>query len=367
MLPSIKNKPTILHFLSKWALPLLLVATILIIKCFPFFIEKYYSTGIYKSISGFLRMITGWFPFSIGDVFYFLVGLSVIKWLAKGITLLIKRKVSWEAIGLGGLKIVRKILWLFIWFHVLWGLNYSREGIGYQLQLTTQESYTQQELDDLTCDLIEKVNELRKSITADSTLPQPTTQALYTNAKAGYQLVAKQHHFLEYQFPSLKKPLLNSMGDYFGFTGYYNPFSGEAQTRTDLPKVMQPYIICHEMAHQLGYASESEANFVGYLTCSASNDTFFKYSVYLDLYKYAASELFMKDFKTSHRNDLDKWVRKDLRDIRLFFNKRSNYISPMMASMYNQYLKANDQTKGIESYNEVVGLLIAYKKKYGKI
>ncbi len=362
-----ENKAIILHFASKWALPLLLVAAIFILKCFPLAIENYYSTWVYKTISKFLRMITGWCSFSLGDIFYCLFGLAIVRWVIRGITTLVKRKLTWQSIGLGSLKILHKILWIFIWFHVLWGFNYNRAGIAYQLQLPTKNSYTKDELEDLTCDLIDKINELRKTISTDSTLPQPNTSTIYTNAKNGYDAVAEQYSFLKYQFPSLKKPLLNSMGDYFNFTGYYNPFSGEAQIRTDLPTVMQPYITCHEMAHQLGYASESEANFVGYLACSASNDNFFKYSVYLDLYKYAASELFIKDFKTNHRNDLDKWVRKDLRDIRHFFNKRSNNISPIMASMYNQYLKANDQTKGIESYNEVVGLLITYKKKYGKI
>ena len=35
--------------------------------------------------------------------------------------------------------------------------------------------------------------------------------------------------------------------------------------------------------------------------------------------------------------------------------------------MYDQYLKMNKQLAGINSYNEVIGWLLAYQKKYGKI
>jgi hypothetical protein len=74
------------------------------------------------------------------------------------------------------------------------------------------------------------------------------------------------------------------LGNYVGFTGYYNPFTGEAQVNTTVPKFLQPFTASHEVAHQLGYAKEMEANFVGYLAASHSTDTLFRYSVYLDLF-----------------------------------------------------------------------------------
>ena len=78
-------------------------------------------------------------------------------------------------------------------------------------------------------------------------------------------------------------------------------------------------------------------------------------------------ELLMMNIEEKNGWQLDSLVRKDLRDIRNFFNKQSNDISPVMSQIYGQYLKANQQDRGLESYNDVVGLLIAYKKKFGKI
>ena len=168
------------------------------------------------------------------------------------------------------------------------------------------------------------------------------------------------------------------LGDYIGFTGYFNPITGEAQVRSDIPNLLVPYITCHEMAHQLGYASESEANFVGYLTAIASKDLYFRYSAYLELFTYAQSEEILlfgkeKNFKAFeatllyNRTHLDRLVIKDRKAIRAFFQKRQNRLSPTVTSMYDQYLKLNKQAAGIDSYNEVIGWLIAYQQKNGGI
>ena len=66
------KKPS-LYKIIKWFALLGLIAAIEVTKLFPHYIEKYYSTGIYVPISKFLRITTGWIPFSIGDVFYFLL------------------------------------------------------------------------------------------------------------------------------------------------------------------------------------------------------------------------------------------------------------------------------------------------------
>jgi hypothetical protein len=54
-----------------------------------------------------------------------------------------------------------------------------------------------------------------------------------------------------------------------GFGGYLNPFT-EAQVNYLGPMYSFP-MTAHEMAHQMGYASESECNFIGFLA-SVKND-----------------------------------------------------------------------------------------------
>jgi hypothetical protein len=364
------------HFWIKWTVPVLLVAAIQIIQLFPLWIEQMYSRGWYIGISIVLRNITGWIHFSIGDIMYILFGFSLLFKLIKGVVLVIKRQFSWAQFGHSISKIIRGSLWLYIWFIVLWGFNYSRLGIAHQLKLQHQE-YCKEEVVVLTNQLIVKMNELRREL-KDPVLPQPTLHHIFEEAENSYENISSDFSFLSYHSPSVKSSLYSPLGNYFGFTGYYNPFTGEAQVRNDVPRILIPYIVCHEMAHQLGYASESEANFVGYLSSSSSKDIYFRYSVYLDMFSYAQGEeikMFLLDrdingLKTvlkENKKNLDSLVRKDRKEIREFFHKRENKISPMVSNVYDQYLKMNKQLAGINSYNEIIGWLLAYQKKYGKL
>jgi len=72
-----------------------------------------------------------------------------------------------------------------------------------------------------------------------------------------------------------------------------------------------------------------------------------------------------------YNQKLDTLVRFDRRKIREYFQRNKTSASEQMSfvvmSMYEQYLKANNQTAGLRSYDDVVSLLIAYKRKFGKI
>lgn len=343
---------------------------------FPYTVETWYSTLWYPKLGQIMRQITAKLPFSLGDIFYVLLAIylivNVIRFFLQGA----RARFPKDWFIWAGYKTLRFSLKLYIFFKLLWGLNYDREGIAYQLYLQPKP-YTVEEITELTNQLIDSLNATRKLI-PDSILPQPSIEKIKTEALQNYGNLSKDHSFLAYKTPSVKGSLFSEVGDYVGFTGYFNPFSGEAQLRTDIPRVLIPYVCSHEMAHQLGYASESEANFVGYLAASQSPQAYTRYSMYLELFSYAqGEEIFQygrsKDYKAfdsiikQNRLRLDTLVKKERKEIREFFRKRRKAVAPAFNNLYDQYLKLNKQDKGIESYDQVIGWLIAYKKKYGKI
>lgn len=343
---------------------------------FPSVVESWYSVGWYPKLGQVMRQITGKLPFSLGDIGYVLLAIylivNVIRFIFRGA----RARFPLDWFTWGAFKTIKFALKLYIGFKLLWGLNYNREGIADQLYLSNKP-YTVEEVTSLTNELIDSLNATRKLI-PDSILPQPSIERIKAEALKNYARVSKDHSFLSYKYPSVKASLFSEVGDYVGFTGYFNPFSGEAQLRTDIPRVLIPYVCSHEMAHQLGYASESEANFVGYLAASKSPQAYTRYSMYLELFSYAqGEEVFQygrnKDFKAfdsilkQNRIRLDTLVKKERKEIREFFRKRRKTVAPAFNNLYDQYLKLNAQEKGIESYDQVIGWLIAYKKKYGKI
>ena len=154
-----------------------------------------------------------------------------------------------------------------------------------------------------------------------------------------------------------------------GYLGYYNPFSGEAQVNTTVPAFVIPYTVCHEVAHQLGYGSESEANFVGYIAATHSGNPQIEYSAYFNLFAYANRQLYQVDSLAALENIhlLDTLVKKDYQTYRDFILAHQNPVEPIITKFYGLFLQANKQPLGILTYDEVVGWLIAYKNKFGKI
>ena len=185
-------------------------------------------------------------------------------------------------------------------------------------------------------------------------------------AKA-FEAAARQYPFLAYSPRSLKPSLYSYLGNYLGFQGYYNPFSGEGQVNTTVPRFLEPFVATHEIAHQLGYARENEANFVGFLACRYYEEPAFRYSVYYDMYSYAVGEIFRRDtmLGRSYQDSLHPQVKKDQTEFRAFYQKYRNPVEPIVMWGYGQFLKANNQPAGKRSYNEVVAWLIAYYKRYG--
>jgi hypothetical protein len=188
-------------------------------------------------------------------------------------------------------------------------------------------------------------------------------------AKGNYLLDYSKYSVFEYSKYSVKPSLYSYLGNYMGFTGYYNPFSGEAQVNTTVPVYIQPFVTCHEIGHQLGYAKESEANFVGYLAASSSDDPAFRYSAYFDLYLYGRRYVYLLDSIKGKQLDslLLPGVQKDIRDLREFVKQHANPIEELIDLLYSEFLKANEQPSGRVSYSEVIIWVIAYYKKYGKI
>ena len=356
----------------------MVVALILLICCIgiriysadPQRVEKSYSTGIFPAISSFLRMIFGWLPFSIGDLLYgiFFFRLAFLLFRLFRFIFNKKRRQNWrEKLGPTLLSVFIFCCVLYLSFNILWGINYDRVGIADQLGLEIKK-YSVEELKEINGLLVAKVNNSKRSLLRDH-IAYPDNSELFRMTEDAYDRLSKKYPFLEYRHSSLKSSLWGWLGNYTGFLGYYNPFTGEAQVNTTVPKFTQPFTACHETAHQLGYAKEMEANFTGYLAAAASKDTLFQYSVYTDLFGYANRSLYFADSSSAmqYRKQLDSAVIADFRERKKFNQAHRSFIEPLISTIYGKFLEANKQPMGILSYDEVTAFIIAYYKKFGRI
>lgn len=335
------------------------IAFIKLIANFPDFVERYYSNGLYVLVSKFMHYSFGWIPFSVGDVFYTIVTIYILRWLIVNRKRIIKDTKQWL------LDVLTAISIGYFAFHLLWAFNYYRLPLDKSLEIDSD--YTTEELINFTKQLIEKANESHISITKNDTLKveMPFTKTELLNlVPEGYKALSKEFPHLAYKPKSLKRSIYSLPLTYMGFSGYLNPFTNEAQIDGLIPKYNYPTTSSHEVAHQLGYAAENEANFIGSLATMHHNNIYFKYSGYTFALSHCLNEVYARD-KTQFDvliKTINKGILKNYKEANNFWRMYQNPLEPAFKITYNSFLKANHQSKGIDSYNYVVALLVNYFK-----
>lgn len=354
-----------------WTILLLVqIGIVYFFSKFPNAIENFYTNGIYIYISRFFRILFGWLPFSVGDIIYLILILLIIRFLI----LFIKNKKS-NRISLI-YQLFASFSIFYFCFYFFWGLNYSRLPITNTLKFniikdsTSSNKYDIEKLKSLSDKLILKIIHIQSKLVENDTLPvlvSHTKSEILQLTQKGYHNLNEQFEQFSYQQSSLKKSLFSLPLTYMGFAGYLNPFTGEAQVDYLIPKISLPATCSHEVAHQLGIASESEANFIGYLAGNSHDDLYFQYSVNLMAFRYALFDLyrFDPDLYQEYKSKLPKGVLKNLKESQEFWSKYENPFEPIFKYFYDNFLKYNQQKDGLQSYNQMVGLLIAYNEKYG--
>ncbi|NKI32835.1 DUF3810 domain-containing protein [Croceivirga thetidis] len=349
----------------KNGIALSLIPQIILVKwlgSYPELIERYYSEGIYPVISKFLRLLTGWIPFSVGDILYTVLVLLAFRYLYR----------NWKKIKSQPLFFLRDIgvvlsLAYFI-FHLYWGLNYYRVPLTEKLDF--QADYTQEELLEFTMKMVHTTNVLQLQLTKDVEKPVVipyTTEEVYEMTLNSYKRASRVFPIFTYKQPSLKSSLFSLPLTYMGYGGYINPFTNEAQVNYKVPILRLPSISGHEVGHQIGYSSESDTNFIGLIVTSANKDVYFQYAAQSHGLAYCLSDLRRKDEK-AYKTVLEKLnpgVLANFRELSEFWNRYENPTEPIFKAVFNAFLKANNQKDGIQSYNAVVGLMIGYDRAYG--
>lgn len=335
-------------------------------------VSRWYTHLFFAGATKGVREVVGAIPFAIGEWVYFILIIlliyNIIQWLLN-----IKNKINqpffWKNVLYSW---SRRFAILYVLFELVWGLNYQKNSPAMDFGLQVPSQYTEAQMDSLSLNYIGQLNETRAnldSLTPNELTPNEMSHPLFdsviTRAIKAYRLAALTYPFLEYTHPNIKRATYPRLGDKVGYLAFYQPLTTEAIIRGDLPFYTLPFTICHEMAHQLGYASESEANFIAYQVALTSEEPLFKYSMLLQMFTYSQQAQLALIAK---RNDFDAWkkiaarnkqllsplVIEDRKKIRAFFQERMGERIPGTEKLYDQFLIWNQQAKGIESYNDVL-------------
>lgn len=328
-----------------------------ILKQYPSFVEQYYSQGIYPIIGKVSRTLFGWVPFSVGDFFYLLIIVLAIRWVYKNFRRIKRDLLNVLAEILAAASIV------YFMFHFLWGFNYYRKPLHTTLDL--EATYTTEQLIDITEKLIAKSNQMHRELGFDDAIKidLPYSQAeMFQTTKNGYTNLKRDFPTLELGPQSLKKSNWSLGLTYMGYSGYLNPFSGEAQVNGLIKTYKFPVVSSHEQAHQLGFAKENEANFIATLASIYNDDAYIQYSGYIFALRYCVNEISRRDSNKYQEllTTINPGILESYREMREFWDSYNNPFEDFSKGFYNLFLKANNQPKGIKTYSYMVALVVNY-------
>lgn len=291
---------------------------------------------------------------SIGDVLYVLTTLSILV-LVVFLFYQKRRKKT-------GLILMITINGFYLIYQCFWGIMYFQPPLTDRM---STEIPDEQEVKALFSEYVKRCNEAREQV-------KENEQGIYVigNLDELKKEIIRQQNRLPLPFDekktvpiiSIKSSLFNKVMDATGILGYYNPFTAEAQYSPNVPASMIPFTIAHETGHQLGYAREYEASFMGFLLAENTSNMDLQYGVSLFVVKSLADYVSSldPDFYKNKEFLSDK-VKRDLEFERKFRRENEGLTRRFFIKSNDVFLKSNRQ-EGRISYSYFTELFLRYKK-----
>ena len=315
-------------------------------------IERRFSTALYPAIQRVVTPASNLAPFALFDLLTVAGAVLLVVALVRGIRAA-RRERRIAPLGRSLARIVTAAAIVYLMFLALWGFNYRRVPMTERLVME-RAAPDEAAVALLGLEAVQQMNALYEEAHRLGWNGDPRADAGLIDA---FMSVQRRLSDADPAVPGRLKQTL--YGPYFRWTsvdGMVNPFALEVLANPDLLPWERSFVAAHEWAHLAGYADESEANFVGWLTCVRAGVPA-QYSAWLYLYWQVSGEVTAAD-RMRLRDALDAGPLRDVEAIvdrlrrgQLRLLRNASWL------VYDQYLRANRVEEGIRSYGQVVTLL----------
>lgn len=304
----------------------------------------------------FHQLLFSWIPFSFGDVLYILLGVFLIYQIVG----CLKKNSRKNAL----LRVLICFNIFYFLYQVFWGMLYFQTPII--KKLPSQHQPTVEKAKILALRYLQKCKETRKLAPEDA-----NGIFIIKDLDAVQKEILKRQKMLPEnisgktvsEINSFKPGIFKNIMSFTGILGYYNPFTAEAQFNSQLPNTLIPFTSAHESSHQLGFAREQEANFIGYLIGINSNNVELRYSTEYFTLKSLLNYILDKDpnFVKSVLKGYSPEMKRDRAYEKAFILKHQGLLDDFFGFTNNLFLKSNQQ-EGSVTYSYFINLLFNYEK-----
>lgn len=307
--------------------------------------------------------------FSVGDTIYVILLILSIAAISRCVLTLFKKDKS---------VIFKELVRLFRWgvivysaFVLSWGMNYTREPLLYKYykdNIVYDPKLKRKKIDynwnekELTVFLDSLQNIIMRYMDILKEPKNFETQQINTAAYKYFNTLLAEQHIIS----PLKNSTLGSNAQRLGIQGYFVPFSGESQYCGNLFYLARPFVFVHEMAHQNGIASETDANLFAYVLCSHVANKAFKGSAYFEVFLYALGDLKRISSKEYFDDYTSQKVAVEIQDIlnqmEAHRKQYKSQLRPYSMKFYDHYLKFFGQRDGLKSYSMMTYKVMLFHK-----
>jgi hypothetical protein len=336
-----------------WALTLVGAAVLLaVVPMSTAWVEAWYSRGLYLAIQRRLTPVTNRLPIAAFDLAILVVAVLVALWTSK-------RRCGSRGPG-GPRRLARGLVGragvatavLYLWFVALWGLNYRREPLARKLDVD-ERRLTPAALLRLAGRAVEELNRRhplahRRGWAALEEWPVELEPAM----RRAFSLVGLP-------VPAAPRPHRTLLEPYFrwvGIDGLVDPFFLETLVDAGLAPFERPFAVAHEWAHLAGVAREGDASFVAWIGCHIGGEAP-AYSGWLALGSHVWHALAPSE-RAAVLGRLDAGPRHDLAQIEARLRSTVPGLRRAAWWTYEWFLKTQRVPEGIESYDELVRLVL---------
>lgn len=345
-------------FLALGGLSALLYLLFVLSADFSDFFNRYISSAVRVV----LAHATGWIPFSFAEYLLLLSPLLIVGAAVYGVK---KYADTWRDVFIfcgSLLSVISLCLSLFV---IGFAPAYRGKTLDEKLGIDRSD-VSAEELYDTALILAGKVNGERLNVIYDSAtdfsvMPYGLDE-MNDKLIDAYGDICDGYSFVQRLDSNIKPVMLSELMSYTHITGVYSFFTGEANINVSFPDYTIPFTAAHELAHQRGIAREDEANFMAFLVCSSSEDSYIRYSAYLNLFEYVSSALYSASPELYYNAiaQIDGQVRSEMRAYSRFFDKYRDSTASKVSETVNNTSLIIQGTEGTKSYGMVVDLAVAF-------
>lgn len=314
-------------------------------------VDRWYSGWFFPFIQPAVTAASNQVPFAVFDLLLVAVASTVPLILFRAARAW--PRVRWRALGQGAAALVVLAAVLFLWFWIIWGLNYRRTPLDERLARATAASP-----DDAVLALA------TRAVAEVNRFHGPAHDAGFGGAfereprfRAAFSATMRAlGHSAAVEPGRLKRSIVGPYFRWAGVDGMISPFTLEVLGNPDLLPFEQPFVAAHEWGHLAGFGDEAEASFIGWVTCM-HGDVPMQYSGWLFLLWQARAEV-APARRAQLDTALDPGPRADMRAVMARLERGTKpRLRRVSWAAYDQYLKANRVQEGIRSYSRVLELL----------